>query len=72
MPLVLQWETVQRLQRLPRTLRDEFPQETEEDLAQSVRAITARLVDNAKIEDFIPVLVHRYAREDLLDRTVHA
>jgi len=70
MPLTLKPETQRKLERLPLVLHDEFPEAATVDVERSVERIARDLLGSARIEDFIPVLVHRYARENLLDRAL--
>ena len=72
MALTLQSETKEKIERLPLVLHDEFPDAPTAEVERSVDTIAAALVADARIEEFIPVLVHRYAREQLLDRTAPA
>ncbi|PWU23068.1 MAG: hypothetical protein C5B48_09235 [Candidatus Rokuibacteriota bacterium] len=71
MTLEIQPETRQKLERVPALLRDEFSDTPPAEVSQTVDAVTRDLLVGARIEDFLPVLVHRYAREQLLDRSAH-
>ena len=67
MALKMKQETEQKLERVALLLKDEFPDTRPDDVTQKVGVVTRNLVAQAKIEDFLPVLVHRYAREQLLE-----
>ena len=60
-------ETRRKLARVPALLKEEFPDASEADVLRSVATITRDLLSHATIEDFLPVLVHRYTREQMLD-----
>jgi len=67
MALKMKQETEQKLERVVVLLADEFPYVRPDDVNQKVSVVTRDLVAQARIEDFLPVLVHRYAREQLLE-----
>jgi hypothetical protein len=60
-------ETRRKLDHVPGLLEDEFPDLPHAAAVQTVEAISSDLLANATIEDFVPVLVHRFARERILD-----
>jgi len=72
MALKMTQETEQKLERVALLLKDEFPDTRPGDVTQKVGVVTRNLVAQAKIEDFLPVLVHRYAREQLLENRERA
>jgi hypothetical protein len=58
-------DTAKRLERVPRDLQAEFPDvplaEIEDDVEEGVR----RLIETARFDDFVPLLVHKAVRERL-------
>ena len=46
----------------------EFEQASPAEIAHEIATEATRLLSGARFEDYIPVLVHRFAREHLLDR----
>jgi hypothetical protein len=61
-------ETRRKLDHLPALLEDEFPGLPHAAVVQTVESISGALLARATIEDFVPVLVHRFARERILER----
>jgi hypothetical protein len=60
-------ETRRKLDHLPGLLEDEFPDLTHDAVVQTVERISTDMLARATIEDFVPVLVHRFAREQILE-----
>jgi len=56
----------QRLKRLPEDLHREFPDVPADTIARSVDAGVRELVARARFNDFVPLLVHKLVREQLL------
>lgn len=67
MTLEIHANTQRKLERLPQVLEAEFPNVAAEVVRLEIDTITRELVTNARIEDFVPVLVHRFARDHLLE-----
>jgi hypothetical protein len=67
MTLEIHPDTRRKLERLPQMLADEFPALAPETVRLELEAVTHRMVATARIEEFVPVLVHRFARESLLE-----
>jgi hypothetical protein len=67
MTLEIHPDTQRKLERLPQVLADEFPTIAPETVRLELEAITNRMVATARIEEFVPVLVHRFARQSLLE-----
>jgi hypothetical protein len=61
-------DTRRKLDHVPGLLEDEFPGLPHEAAVEAVETISSDLLARATIEDFVPVLVHRFARERILDR----
>jgi hypothetical protein len=59
-------ETRRKLDHVPALLKDEFPGLPHAAAVQAVESISDALLARATIEDFLPVLVHRFARERIL------
>ena len=68
MALQLQADTQRKLERLPDVLESEFPQVGADVVKAEIERIQTAMLTEARIEDFVPVLVLRYAREQLLER----
>jgi hypothetical protein len=68
MTLHVDERTEDKLRRIPVALHAEFPDVPEEELAAEVEATAQELLETARIDAFVPVLVHRYAREHVLER----
>jgi hypothetical protein len=66
MTLQMNADTQRKLDRLPATLEAEFPDIDAEVVRIEVDTVTREMVANATIEEFLPVLVHRFARDHLL------
>ena len=60
-------ETRRKLDHLPGLLEDEFPGLAHDAVVETVERISTDMLARATIEDFVPVLVHRFAREQILD-----
>jgi hypothetical protein len=60
-------ETRRKLDHVPGLLEDEFPSLGHDAAVQTVERISTDMLAGATIEDFVPVLVHRFAREHILD-----
>jgi hypothetical protein len=63
----MQPDTRRKLDSVPALLEDEFPGLTHDAAVQTVETISGAMLARATIEDFVPVLVHRFARERILD-----
>ncbi len=61
-------ETERKLEHVPERLLDEFPEVPAEPVEREVRAVARQLLGRARFTDFVPLLVHRFVREALLDR----
>jgi hypothetical protein len=66
MTLEMHENTRRKLDRLPEVLGAEFPGVSAEVVRLEIDTITRELIAEARIEDFVPVLVHRFARDHLL------
>jgi hypothetical protein len=64
-------ETQRRLSRMRRQLAREFPEISEEELDGLVAATSGSLLSEARFEDFVPLLAHRFVRERLLADAEH-
>ncbi len=58
-------ETRRHLERIPESLHEEFPDLSAEAIRLEVDVIEQRLLSAATIEDYLPLLVRRFAREQL-------
>jgi hypothetical protein len=63
----MQPDTRRKLDHVPALLEEEFPGLGHDAAVQTVESISRDVLARATIEDFVPVLVHRYARERILD-----
>jgi hypothetical protein len=61
-------ETRRKLDHVPALLEDEFPGLPHAAAVETVETISSDILARATIEDFVPVLVYRFAREQILDR----
>jgi hypothetical protein len=61
-------DTRRKLDHVPALLEEEFPGLPHAAAVEAVEAISRDILARATIEDFVPVLVHRFAREQILDR----
>jgi hypothetical protein len=61
-------ETRRKLDHVPALLEDEFPGLPHAAAVEAVEAVSSDILARATIEDFVPVLVHRFARERILGR----
>jgi hypothetical protein len=57
-----------KLDHVPDLLQEEFPELPHAAAVETVETISSDILARATIEDFVPVLVHRFAREQILDR----
>ena len=64
--------TRRKLERLPGDLVREFPHVPAEHVHQVIDRVVDDLLPRARFEDFVPLLVHRHARELLLDEPATA
>jgi len=55
-----------RLARVQGELRREFPYVPEERIDGVFQAVATHLLERARFDDFVPLLVHRGARERLM------
>jgi hypothetical protein len=62
----MQADTRRKLDHVPGLLEDEFGV-SHDAAVQTVETISRDVLARATIEDFVPVLVHRFARERILD-----
>jgi hypothetical protein len=67
MPLRVSDETKQKIERVPERLSDEFSDVAPSDVKEEVKEVTEDLLEEAKFEDFVPLLAYRRARENRLD-----
>jgi hypothetical protein len=58
-----------RLKRLPQDLQGEFPDVPADTIERTVDAGARELLAQARFHDFVPVLVHKAVREQLLARS---
>jgi hypothetical protein len=58
-----------RLKRLPQDLQGEFPDVPADTIERTVDAGARDLIARARFHDFVPLLVHKAAREQLLARS---
>lgn len=65
---VLTADTERRVQRIPADLKAEFPDVPSDVLEHDVDEGARELIENARFTDFVPVLIHRSVREQLLAR----
>lgn len=70
MALFLEPDAQRNLRHIPAALHTEFPDVIQEDLEAEVETVTREVLATARIDSFVPVLVHRFARERLLERGV--
>lgn len=62
----MQPDTRRKLDHVPALLQEEFPGLSHDAAAQTVETISRDVLGRATIEHFVPVLVHRFARERIL------
>ena len=60
--------TKTKLQHSKEALAAEFEHVPPEDIARRLEEIAHWLLEAARFDDYIPVLAHRYAREELRQR----
>ena len=70
MTLQLQEATRHKLDHLPEVLQREFADIASDRVRHEVEAVTGQILAEATIDDFLPVLVYRYARDHLRDLKV--
>jgi hypothetical protein len=58
-----------RLKRLPQDLQGEFPDVPPDTIERTVEAGARELLAQARFHDFVPVLVHKAVRQQLLARS---
>jgi hypothetical protein len=58
-----------KLERSKQALVAEFRSVAPDEIARRVDEIAHALLESARFDDFVPVLVHRYTREALHERT---
>lgn len=61
-------QTELRLIHSRQALEHEFEQAAPGEIAHEIAVESQRLLSAARFDDYIPVLVHRFAREHLLER----
>ena len=57
-----------KLEHVPVRLEEEFPEEPADRIEREVDVVSDELLRRANFPDFVPALVHRFVREQLLDR----
>jgi hypothetical protein len=60
--------TRSKIEHATKTLALEFKGAPQSIIAAEVEATATRLLEHARFDDYIPVLVHRYVRERLRNR----
>ena len=63
--MIVRAATRSKIEHETKTLAREFPGLPYAVVAAEVEATAGRLIEHARIDDYIPVLVYRYAREAL-------
>lgn len=58
--------TFTKLARVQQDLCREFPHIRQENIAQLMTGVTSELVELARFDDFVPLLIHRGMRERLV------
>lgn len=66
--MLVKGETRRKLEHVPDRLEEEFPEEPADRIEREVDVVSDELLRRASFPDFVPVLVHRFVRERLLDR----
>ena len=61
-------ETRRKLEHVPDGLEKEFPEEPPNRVEREVDVVSDQLLRGARFPDYVPLLVHRFVRERLLDR----
>ena len=61
-------QTERKLVHSKQALEHEFENVAPGEIAHEIAVESQRLLSGARFDDYIPVLVHRFAREHLLDR----
>ena len=61
-------ETRRKLEHVPDRLENEFPEEPPDRVEREVDVVSDELLRRARFPDYVPLLVHRFVRERLLDR----
>jgi hypothetical protein len=61
----LTMEAARRIHDLPRTLKAEFPTVPLEAIEHDIEQRVDELIERARFDDYVPLLVHRAVRERL-------
>ena len=61
-------DTEIKLEHVEKRLLAEFPDVQPEPVLQEAHVVEEQLLRRARFTDYVPVLVHRFMRERLLDR----
>ena len=61
-------ETRRKLDHIPDRLEEEFPDEPADRVEREVGVVSDELLRRARFADYVPLLVHRFVRERMLDR----
>jgi hypothetical protein len=67
MTLEVTSETKEKIDKLPERLSEEFADVEPSTVEKEVAEVAQDLLHDAKVEDFVPLLAHRYIRERLLE-----
>jgi hypothetical protein len=65
--MILRAGTRSRIDHATRRLTTEFGDAPPALIGAAVEAVATRLLEHARFDDYVPVLVHRYVREALRD-----
>jgi hypothetical protein len=60
-------DTERKLEHIPERLFSEFPDLPREPVRREVRSVAQQLLRRARFTDFVPLLVHRFVREHMLE-----
>lgn len=60
-------ETKEKIDKLPERLSEEFADVEPSTVEKEVAEVAQDILLDAKVEDFVPLLAHRYTRERLLE-----
>jgi hypothetical protein len=63
--MIMKTTTVARLEHSTKMLASEFKTVPKAVIASEVEATAIRLLENARFDDFVPILTHRYVRNRL-------
>jgi hypothetical protein len=66
-PLQVTAETRQKIDRLPERLSDEFADVAPQEIQEEVDELAEALLEEARFEDFVPLLAYRQSRDQLLE-----